>query len=128
MSKRDKIKNWLLNNLVSIITLLWPIIVIACTVIVTKMQKTQIREIILTAGLGIETAMLILTRAWNHFSYKAYRYPADKLKLDYEFVKKRIYYEVTEDDKLRYSRTMTIKVLKGTKDCIMDQYLWTGKK
>ncbi len=128
MSKRDKIKNWFLNNLVSIITLLWPVIVLVVTVFVTKMQKAQIREVILAVGLVVETIVLIIFRIWNHVSYKAYRYPADKLTIDYEFTKKRIYYEVLADDKLRYSRTMTIRVLKGTKDCIMDQYLWTGKK
>lgn len=124
---KDKVKHWIINNAVSIFQLVLPALVIIGTFILAFLKKNQVAEILLLLGLVLETLVLISLRIWNFVSYKAYRYPSEKIVPEFEFIKKRIYYEMLSDGKLRYSRTMKTRSLRSTRDSITDQYLWTGK-
>lgn len=126
----QKIKDWLINNILTILTIVVPGIV-TCVPRIRRFisQKFDPLSIILIVIIVILVEIIIIKTIWNFTSYKSYRYPWLKIRNNYNYIviEKRITYKRTINDVLQYSRYMNIKACSNRITHVFDKYIWTGK-
>lgn len=126
---KEKIKIWILNNLLSILKLVVPSIVSVGSIVACRILEllTWI-EFFLLMALIIVFILIGVKMLWNSLSYKSYHYPWSKINTAYNYIvlEKNIVYKREKDDTLQYSREMIIQGCSNRVDYAYDKYIWTG--
>ncbi len=124
---RTKIKDWIYNNILSILPLLPPFVSYVVSVIKKgKGYGLTWLEIALLVILTVETVVIVAVKVWNRVSYRSHYYPRSKIKSNYELLEKSTYYQMNENNELVFSRTMIIKSNIDNLRTIFDKFIWTG--
>lgn len=129
MKERRDIWRWILDNLLSIIS----VIPIVFGVIATawnwlkKGQFTMYDYILLLVVISLSLFMIIKQIIKKH-NCRAVFFPGRFLYSSYSYIilEKVITYKRTVDDKLKYKRKWTIKAVNNQLSDIKDKYIWTG--
>lgn len=125
----QKIKEWLINNILTILIIIFPIITTSLSILVGYIYKSlNWLNIVLIIIVILVSIVFIIKTIWNLISYKSYYYPWLKIRknYNYEIIEKKIIYKRTSNDVLQYSRHMTIKSCSNRLSYIFDKYIWTG--
>lgn len=125
----QKIKEWLISNILNILIIIVPAITASVPIIVGYVSNSlSYLSIILIIILMIFSGTLIIKTIWNITSYKSYKYPWFKIRNNYNYVviEKKIKYRRTSNDVLQYSRYMNIKACSNRISYVFDKYIWTG--
>lgn len=135
----EKFKEWLLNNLLTIITIINPIIVSIITYIYKKIEKEiNTFEIFLFIIIIIQCTLIFIYCIWRKKSYESYYYPWSKIRSEYEIIEKKVNYNVEKQTHrngknksveyyLNFSVCKKIKSLRRKLERIPGKFLWTGK-
>lgn len=126
--KAAKVKEWILNNILTIIEILPGLIGICYTTIGDVAETLTEREFYLLLVLLIILVLVAIRAVWNVISYKSYYYPWLKIRTIYNYtvLEKKITYRRDSKDALHYSRTMKIKCCSNLVEYAYDKYIWTG--
>lgn len=125
----QKIKEWILNNILTILTIVVPGVgSIYATIAGHISGKLTLLDFALILALLIILITLAIKTAWNKISFKSYRYPWLKIRTAYNYIvtEKTITYKRNANDILRFSRTMKIKCCSNRINYALDKYIWTG--
>lgn len=126
-SSRERIVDWLINNILTIISLLVPIFPIIYKAMFGYLYYWTLMEIVLLGALILESAMLLIWIIWNKVSYKSYRYPWSKISTNYTVISKHLFYTINDHDELSFSRTTKIKSHINNLESVFDKFIWTGR-
>lgn len=125
-----KIKEWFLNNFVSIIGLLSPILSGVAVGIWKSMKETlSYLDWVLIGIMAAESIFIIIFSIWRMVSYKSYHYSASKISTDYITIRKVINYKLVNQNNSTYldhSCLRKIKCCVDHLDSIPAKYIWTG--
>ncbi len=123
----SRIKDFIVNNLISLVSLLGPILVSIVTLLWKKLKKEfTTLDIILIVIFLISFVFIVIYMMWRNISYRSCHYPYSKIKPDYIVVKKELNYRKTDDNKLKFSNEQTIKSITQQLDRVQGRYMWTG--
>lgn len=140
-----KFKEWFINNIISITTLIWPVIATIVAFVANYIKKSfTIFELLLFIIIMIIATIFFVYFLWRSCSYKSYHYSWLKIKPKYEIVRNEVIYKVEKgrikitdgegkkrrvaDYKLNFSQIKRIKcLLSQGLDRITCKYMWTGK-
>lgn len=125
----QKIKELILNNLFSILTIIIPLIGSIVATIIGKIYGIITwYDFVLILVLLLLLILFGVKIAWNAISYKSYRYPWSKIRTAYNYIilEKKITYKRDNNDNLHYTRTMKIKSCSNRVNYAFDKYIWTG--
>lgn len=124
---KEKFKEWIWNNILTILTILFPIFTYVLSAI-RKYNGNQLTvlEWIFIAILTLEMLMIIVNIVWNKSSYRSYYYPNSKIRSNYDVINKSLYYQVNDNNELTFFRSMTIKSNIDNLQMIYDKFIWTG--
>ena len=125
----QKVKDWLINNILTILTIIFPIITATLPIIIGFISNSMnLLSITLITFIIIFSIIMIIKNIWNITSYKSYHYPWLKIRnnYNYEVIEKKITYKRTANDVLQYSRYMNIKACSNRVNYVFDKYIWTG--
>lgn len=124
-----KIKDWLTDNILSLLTIIGPSMTAGLPAIIGYISKSfNPLSITLIIIIIIFSCAIIVKTIWNITSYKSYQYPWFKIRknYNYEVIEKKIIYQRTPEDVLKYSRYMNIKACSNRITHVLDKYIWTG--
>lgn len=121
----EKLKTWLINNLLPIIQGTITGLSYVIKIIITGWHWT-ITEIILLSLTTVAFIIVLSKYLWDKFSYRAYCYPWSKIRSNYIIENKHIKY-TAKNSNAHYSRELTVKCQTNHLDSILDKYIWTGK-
>lgn len=141
-SKFNAFKSWLINNFLSIISLISPFITAAILGICRFFEKNfTLLDIVLLVIIAIQSIFFITFSLWRSISYKSYHYPTHKIKSEFIVMEKIVNYVVEEknitpkgqqkprkDFILHFSNKREIKCCADHLQTLPGKYLWTGSK
>lgn len=125
----QKIKKWFFDNILTILTIMFPIITSTLPIVIGFVSNSlSLLSICLIIFIILFSVMFFIKTIWNIVSYKSYHYPWLKIRnnYNYEIIEKKIKYKRTSNDILKYSRYMNIKANSNRISYIFDKYIWTG--
>lgn len=122
----ERLKNWIINNIIGILTIAWPIIVFLFKSVFLNNNKWTPLEQVLLLLIVLESIIILSKFLWNKFSYKSYIYPRSRISSNYIVLKKIVNYRVNEKGELFFSRTLEIKSKINHLESIFDKFIWTG--
>lgn len=138
--KNKPIRTWLVNNILSIISLINPIITaIIITIWHYLKQSFSTLDIILIILLAIQTIAFIGFAIWRNISYKSYHYYHHSIKPDFIVLEQTVNYKVNKqattdpNKKEKFEYTLDFSNKRNIKCCvdrlerIPGKYIWTGK-
>lgn len=122
-------KDFIINNALTLLLGL-PTIGSGIMAIKTYIEKQTLSEleVFLICILIIVLSVALGKAIWNSTSYKSYYYPWLKVRTmyNYKVLKKVISYERTDDDVLKYKRSLRIQSCANRLESVNDKYIWTG--
>lgn len=128
--KAQKIKDWLINNALTIFILVGPGVLGFITTIRAYIKgKLTVFDIIMIGLFFVIILALIAKAIWRRIDYRSYYYPWSKILTGYNYTvsRKEITYIRNKDDTLQFSRNMKIKCCNNRLGFILDKYIWTGE-
>lgn len=125
----EKIKIWILNNILTLLTIIIPACGSICVAIMGSLSGELTKFDIFLIGLLLFIIFILLIKSiWNKVSYKSYQYPWSKIRTsyNYEILEKTVTYKRDDSDVLEYNRCIKIKSLSNRLNYAVDKYIWTG--
>lgn len=124
-----KFWNWVANNIISIISFLWPFILMGFSYLAGVFNEGfSTLNIILLIAIVLQLFITIIIIICNRSSYKSYYYPKSEIKSTFEVLEKEISYVRDKNDNLFFSRKLKIKSLVSDLHVIVDKFIWTGSQ
>lgn len=125
-----KFKEWFLNNFVSIIGVLAPLLsgIVASMWRYCKQNFTTL-DWILIGITSAESLFFIIFSIWRGVSYKSYHYSASKISPDYITIHKVVKYKITEKNNKTYLENSIFRKIKCSSEhlnTIPAKFVWTG--
>lgn len=126
--KKNAVKDWLLNNILAILSMIPGLVGFLATIIGHALGMLTWLDFLLMLALLIIITLIVIRAVWNMVSYKSYHYPWSKIRTIYNYtvLEKKITYRRDSDDVLHYSRMMKIRCCSNRVDHAYDKYIWTG--
>lgn len=123
-----KLKEWLANNFISIISLFSSLLGTGLIAIWKAIsQVITVLDWVLISILLAESVFFIIFAVWRKYSYKSYHYPSSKIKPTHIIENHEIFYKVTANNQLAYSVIQNIECSSNNLSNIPYKFIWTGK-